>query len=38
MFHLVSYKWINRTQFIPQFGGIYKNVRISLGGYLSVKN
>jgi hypothetical protein len=32
MSHLVSYKWIRRTQFIPQFGGFYKEVGILLGG------
>ena len=32
MSHLVSYKWIRRTQCIPQFGGFYKEVGILLGG------
>ena len=22
MFHLVSYKWFSRTQYIPRFGGV----------------
>ena len=22
MFHLVSYKWFRRTQYIPRFGGV----------------
>jgi len=26
MSHLVSYKWIRRTQYIPQFGGFYNEV------------
>ena len=32
VFHLVSYKWIRKTQVIPEFGGFYKNVGILLGG------
>jgi hypothetical protein len=38
MSHLVSYKWIRITQYIPQFGGFYKEVGILLGGCLTVKN
>ena len=35
MFHLVSYKWFRSTQFIPQFGGFYKEVGILLGDCLT---
>ena len=38
MSHLVSYKWIRKTQFIPELGLNYKNVWILLGGCLTVKN
>ena len=38
MFHLVSYKWFRRTQYIPKFRGFYKKVGILLGGCLTVKN
>jgi len=31
MFHLVSYKWICRTQYITSIGLFYKNVVILLG-------
>ena len=31
MFHLVSYKWIRRTQVIPEYVVFYKNVGILLG-------
>jgi len=34
MFHLVSYKWIRRTQYIPEFGVFYKNVGILLGSMM----
>jgi hypothetical protein len=36
--HLVSYKWIRKTQVIPEYEVFYKNVGISLGGCLTVKN
>jgi len=32
MSHLVSYKWIRKTQVIPEYVGFYKNVGILLGG------
>ena len=32
MFHLVSYKWIRKTQVIPEFGGFYKEVGFYLEG------
>jgi len=31
MFHLVSYKWIRKTQVIPEYVVFYKNVGILLG-------
>ena len=31
MSHLVSYKWIRKTQVIPELGGFYKNMGILLG-------
>jgi len=38
MFHLVSYWWIRRTQYITSIVLFYKNVGILLGGCLTVKN
>ena len=38
MSHLVSYWWFRRTQYIPSIGLFYKEVRILLGGGLTVKN
>jgi len=35
MSHLVSYKWIRKTQVIPEYGGFYKNVGILLGDCLT---
>jgi len=32
MSHLVSYKWIRKTQVIPEYVVFYKNVGILLGG------
>ena len=32
MSHLVSYKWIRKTQVIPELGLIYKEVGILLEG------
>ena len=32
MSHKVSYKWIRKTQFIPEYEVFYKNVGILLGG------
>ena len=32
---MVSYKWIRRTQYIPQFGEFYKEVGILLGDCLT---
>jgi len=29
------YKWIRRTQYIPEFGGFYNNLGILLGGCLT---
>jgi len=31
MSHLVSYKWIRKTQFIPELGGFYNEVGFLLG-------
>jgi len=38
MSHLVSYKWIRKTQVIPEYVVFYKNEGILLGGCLTVKN
>jgi len=38
MSHLVSYKWIRKTQVIPEYVMFHKNVGILLGGCLTVKN
>ena len=38
MFHLVSYYWFRRTQYITSIGLIYKNVGILLGECLTMKN
>jgi hypothetical protein len=38
MSHKVSYKWIRKTQVIPEYVVFYKNVGILLGVYLTVKN
>ena len=35
MSHLVSYKWIRKTQVIPEYVVFYKNVGILLGGFLT---
>ena len=32
MSHEVSYKWIRKTQVIPEFGGFYKKVGFYLEG------
>jgi len=32
MFHKVSIRWLMRTQYIPEFGGFYKNVGFYLEG------
>jgi hypothetical protein len=38
MSHLVSYKWIRKTQVIPELGVDYNVWGILLGGCLTVKN
>ena len=35
MSHNVSYKWIRKTQVIPEYVVFYKNVGILLGGCLT---
>ena len=35
MSHLVSYKWIRKTQVIPEYVVFYKEVGILLGGCLT---
>ena len=38
MFHLVSYKCIRRTQYIPRFGGVLQEQGILLGGCLTCED
>jgi|ETNmetMinimDraft_16_1059900.scaffolds.fasta_scaffold856350_2 hypothetical protein len=38
MFHLVSFWWITRTNYIPELGVDYKEVRILIEGCLTGKN
>ena len=38
MSHLVSYKWIRKTQVIPEYVVFYKNWGFYLEGCLTVKN
>jgi len=37
-FNWFPFWWFRRTQYIPQFGGFYKEVGILLGDCLTVKN